>query len=1037
MSLRLVSRLALQLAAGGLLLAGPLAIDSAWAQSGAAVFEGTGLLELLPPSGLVGDGATAVDVYVLALAADGKPIAGLKGRPAPSGGTAGDLVEVGGGIYRFAYTPPKVDGKQIVTVSLKGKLPSKEAFSKTWQFAVAPARSHQLSLAANPGNLTLGQDKTASFAFNLAGGDRQALGGVDLKINSSSGTVENLTHLGGGQFTALYNTPNVNYPHVALVTVVDRRDPSHTFGAMAVPLVGKADYPVNVAPNSKVILKVGGRDFGPVAADANGRAKVPIVVPPGAQTATRVQIAPDGKITEETLDLRIPEARRVAMFPSAGAIPADGRLQVPVRAVVVTPDGRPDANAQVVFSATAGTMGAAKHEGNGVYVATYTPPYGNAATQATITVNLADKPALQVDSTSVNLVPARATKLALTSEPSSLPAGADGFKIFAKVVGPDGTGLGARDVQFAASGARLKGEIKDLRNGDYQAIFTTTGTGSVELSANVATPPTGNPLARVLLLPARERVVADGTSSAMLTVATVDEFGYPVANVPVALKLLQGDGTVPASATTNDHGIAQVYYTAGRKNGFVAIEAMAGEQAAAAALVQAPAEVALPDLPVSGAKPIAALADEWAASLAGLRIERAGATGAVAPPVALASPASTGAGAPAKASLLSEPATASAGGTVDLKINLVDANGRGVGGQTLDFLTSQGSVGAVTDLGGGAYKATFTVPPGASGEVKISVATGDGAVSSFMRLPIGGAESAWGTVAAADPFASQPKAADPFAAQPAPAAAAAQPATPAQPVAPPVTTAPAVTTVTKTPASTSDRPWLRISGGWNFASYAYDQQALKQDTVLFKNPIGVSAVAHGFGVDARAWLPTFRYVGADVSVGSVRYAIDPTQLCEALGRPCADGGEVADWITDIHVLGAGRYPFEVGANQFWVGGLAGWSNSDIQVYKVDDSAIALDPFAVNSLAVGAEIGAEIGESLFFSAGLLEHLAGGTSPYNTGVNVDAGYAVAENVFVGAAFDYSKRQTLVTNDAGSPVGDLADQRIGGKLNVGFQY
>lgn len=1033
---RLVSRLAL---AGMFVGAAALTPEVAWAQA-APVFEGGALVELVPPTGLVGDGATTADVYLLALNADGTPLTGLKGKPSASAGSASEIVEAGGGLYRFTYTPPKAESVTTVTVSFKGKLPSKEAFARSWSFPVAPPRSQKLAVATNPPQLVLGQDATASVAVNLAGGDRQNLTGVQLQVRPSTGSVDNLIPLGGGQFSALYTAPTVKYPHVALLTAVDRRDPSRAYAGIAVPLVGKADYPVTVAPNARVILKVGGRDFGPIPSDAMGRAVVPIVVPPGTKTATRVQITTDGKVTEDTIDLQIPEARRIALFPTAAAIPSDARVQVPVRAFVVTADGKPDPAAQVVFSATAGVVSAAKHEGDGVYVATYTPPNGNAATQATIAVNLADKPSLQADSLNVNLVAARPTKLTLTTEPATLPTGADGFKVFAKVSGPDGTGLGQRTVNFTANGARLKEGVKDLRNGDYQASFSTTGSGPVELSATVSSAPTGNPLARVLVLPSKERLAGDGVSSAMLTVATVDEYGYPVPNQEVTLRVTQGDGTLPASATTNADGIAQVFYTAGRKNGVVNVSAAVGDHAAAATLVQAPLTVNVPDLPVSAAKDVAALAGEWQGSLAGARLEREGvAAGVAVAPVPAALPGGP-AMAPTKIGLTSEPASVSAGGTVVLKVNVQDANGKGVGGQQLDFLTSAGTVGAVTDLGGGAYQATLAVPAGAAGEVKVSAATRDGSVSAFMRVPVGGAEAAWG----ANPFA--PTSQNPFtttAATPAPTTTPAPVATTTPtPAATPVgaSTAPAVTTttvITKAPPS-GDRPWLRARVGYSYTGYAYDQSVLTQATVLFPSPIELNAGAQGLQVAARAWVPSLPYIGADVEVRAGRYTLDPAPLCTKLGRPCADAGAVGDWLVEAHVLAAGRYPFDVGASQFWIGARAGWSQSDMQAYKVVNNAIELEQLPISSLAVGPEVGAEIGENVFLHTYFLESLAGGTNPYNTQFGVDGGYTFGSGggmrPYVSAAYDFSVRKLGVLNSGGDQVGELQDTQHAVTISAG---
>jgi hypothetical protein len=1036
------TRLLTRLAIGGLVMGtAALVPEIAWAQA-APVFDATGLIELVAPTGVLGDGATATDLYILAPSPAGTAITGLKGKPTATTGTTTDLVEVGGGVYRFGYTPAKTDVVTTVTVSFKTKLPTKEAIARAWSFPVAPPRSQKLSVATNPQQLVLSQDLTASVAINLAGGDRQNLTGVDLAVRPSAGSVDNLISLGGGQFSALYTAPTVKYPHLALITVVDRRDPSNAYAALAVPLVGKAEYPVTVAPGARVILKVGGREFGPIAADAMGRATVPIIVPPGASNATRVQITPDGKVTEEPLDLKIPEARRIAMFPAAAAIPSDGRLQVPVRAMVVTADGKPDTTAQVVFSTTAGVVSPARHEGGGIYVATYTPPFANSAAQATVAVNLADKPSLQADSILLNLVPTRPTSVTLTSEPASLPAGADGFKVFAKVSGPDGAGLGARTLNFTANGARLKGDVKDLRNGDYQALFATTGAGPVELAATVSSAKTGNPLARVLLLPARERLPGDGLSSAMLTVATVDEFGYPVPNQEVSIKVIQGDGLLPATATTNADGIAQIFYTAGRRNGVVSINATVGDLAASATLVQAPPTLVVPDLPVSGSKAVAALAGEWQGSLANLRLEREGMAGSVLAVSGITAPAAT-AGAPAKLGMLSDPATVSAGGTVILKVSVLDANGRGIGGQQLDFLTSAGTVGAVSDLGGGAYQTTLNVPAGTSGEVKISAATRDGSVSTFMRVPVGGAEAAWG----GNPFA--PTAVDPYATT---TSATTTPATttPATtgtvaPVlgTPPATTGAGTTTTTvvrKAPAAPGDRPWLRVRAGYSYTGYGYEQLVLTRSTVLFPSPIALGAGAQGFQVAGRVWVPGLPYLGANVEVDAGRYTLDPAPLCQELGRPCANAEPVGDWLVDAKILAAGRYPFDVGGSQFWVGAQAGWSQSDVQAYKVVDNAIELDQLAISSLAIGPEVGVEVGKNLFFHAYFLEHLAGFTTPFNTEFGVDGGYAFGDGTglapFVSAAYDFGARKVAVENSGGDSVGEISDSQHAVTISVGIQ-
>lgn len=1031
-----------------------LAPTPAWAQSG-TVFEAQGLIEVVPPTGLVGDGANVADIYLVALGADGRPIAGLKGRPTATAGTPGELTEVGGGLYKFTWLPPKLAQRTAVTFNLKVKLPSKENVSRTWTFNVeAPAR-HQVAVAANPPQLTLNQDRNASLSITLSGGDAGALAGADLRANVSSGTVDNLTNLGNGQYSALYTLPTVGYPHVALITVADRKDPTNSYGAIAVPLVGKADFPVTVAPNAKVMLKVAGREFGPIQADAQGRAKVPIIVPPGASNASRVQIAADGKVTEEPIDLKIPESRRLALIPASAAIPSDARMQVPVRVFVVTPEGRPDENAQVVVTASAGVMGPARHEGGGVYVAMYSPPTGNANTQATFSASLANGSSTQTDGMTVSLVPARPTKVSLSAEPAVLAPSAEGFKVFAKVVGPDGAGLGARTLTFTANGAKLK-EVKDLRNGDYQATFTTTGNGPAEVSAVVANAATGNPLHRVLLLPARDRMPADGLSSTALTVATVDEYGYPVPNVPVNLRLASGDGSLPAMATTGPDGIAQIYYTAGRKNGLVTAEATVGNHSAMAALYQAPLGFVGPTLPFSGQRPATAVATEWAGSLGQLRLEREGMTGALVTPAApvavgaarpgsgspdavvaaaaaansvAASAVSGVAGKAARMGLVAEPASVAPGSTTTLKITLTDDSGRGVAGQSLEFLTSTGSVGPVTDLGGGAYTAALSVPGTTTGEVKVSVATPDGTVSSFVRLPVA-SQVMWSNTATT-PFGTAAATSTPTAST--------QPASTPGPVAAMGTTdSTATTTSTATVVRTDDgdRPWLRARAGLVVSGYAYTSMPLDQSGAVYPTELEVGSLAPGGAALVRAWIPGFRWAGVEASFKTTTYAINPEPLCAEIGRPCTGSPAIADYVSAGRVLALGRYAFDAGNTQIWIGGRVGYSAADVQAIQVAGDELKFPQLVVSSLALGAEVGAEIGERLFVSTALTEDLAGGGTPWSTQFGVDLGYAFTQNVFAAVGYDLTVRRISVLDEGNEKVGQLEDLANAALLSIGFQ-
>jgi hypothetical protein len=277
--------------------------------------------------------------------------------------------------------------------------------------------------------------------------------------------------------------------------------------------------------------------------------------------------------------------------------------------------------ASVAFTVSAGSIGPASHEGGGVYVASYTPPDGNAAVKGSLSVKLTNGAAVQSETRPLMLVPVRASQITLTATPQTLPTSAVSLTAHAAVSGPAATPLAGRTLAWSANGAKLQG-VTDLKNGSYDALFTTTGTGPVELTASVAAAVTGNEMTQLLVIPSQRRLPPDGLSSAMLTIVTLDEFGYPVPNVPLTIQKSIGDGAVPESATTNASGIAEIYYTAGRANGMTAIDVSAGPLSAGVSILQAPPELTAPALPIPSSASTRAMIEEWSRSLAAMRVER-------------------------------------------------------------------------------------------------------------------------------------------------------------------------------------------------------------------------------------------------------------------------------------------------------------------------------------------------------------------------------------------------------------------------------
>lgn len=956
------------------------------------------LVELLPVGQIVADGATPVTFRVLALDRTGAPIPDLDGRIAVSDGQGIRLTQTAPGIYSGQWTPQAAVAAAPVQVTLKGKA-GRESITKAWSVPLTPAAAGPVTAAANPPQLTLGQDASASLTFTLSGAAAAAAQAGDLAVLASSGDVANLTSMGNGTFTALFTPPAQAYPQLSVITLVDRRNPEKSYGSLVLPLVGKAAFPVTAMPNSRVMVKVGAREYGPVAADAAGRASVPIVVPPGVGIATVISILGDKK-SESPLNLQVPPSKRVRLFPTLQTVPADPTSPVVLRAKVATPEGAPDTAAQVSFTATGGTVGAPTHEGNGVYKAVFTPALSAAPAQATVSVTVADAQLPQNDALTINLAPARPASLSLTAEPAVLPPGAMAFQVLGKVTGPGGAGVSGQLVDIQAEGARLNGQVRDLGGGDYQAAFSPKdGNQAIPISGAVKLLATGNPLSRLVVVADSERVAASGGATTGLTVVALDAYGYPVAGVPVNLAILQGGGVLAPNATTDANGMARVTYTAGDGSGLASIQATSGDKAAGVAILKAPGAAAQGmDLPAAGTDTQRSMTDAWDALITSARVDREGSGMAVKPtPVAPA--------AASKLEMVADPATAVAGGTVVLRISARDARGVGVTGQTLTVQTTAGQVGPVQDVGGGSYQTTLQVPAGTTGSVQLAVSTVGGGIAAFIELPIGqGSTAAWGVADGTT--------------------------TPEEPVKeekPP-----------KEKRAQGDHAWLRLSAGYLGGLYSYQQSPATLQGPLYAREVTVGggstdpAGTSGLQVNGRLFIPAFEYVGFEAGFRTSNWSI---QLAEGFDEP------IPDWLNEFSGRAIGRYPVDFDGGRVHFGARVGLDVNDFLYFTQDEATdgsidLLYQQLIVPSTVFGAEIGTELGN--FFALGSYE--AGFTDfdgVYSHNLDLDLGVSITERFFLQGDVGWNSRDTAVYAGADKAnVGNMRDSMTMFGLQAGFQ-
>ena len=996
------------------------------------------LIELIHPGSVVGDGRTAIQLGFLALGADGTPLEIIRPKVVTSAGQVGKVKRDGTGRYSFELVPPVITADKDLQLVLTGRTTAKVPVTRTFHLLLQAPLPSGLTLEASPPMVTLGPGATSTLSIQI-----EPAGDVPpdtLRLQAMVGSIANVTHLGDGRVTALYTAPPVKYPHLDIISVVDARDPGRLRAQLILPLSGRADFPVSASPGAAVLLTVGEREFGPVVADAHGHAQLPLEVPPGLTTATVT--TPRGS---SEIELGTPSYAQAAFLPAHAGAPGLPDLTVPLRLVVATPGGAPDAEARPVVQASAGAVGEAVYEGSGVYRFDFRPP---AVTQPTTVELLATLPGSSEShrpQMSMQVVPAVPDRLDLQFAAEQGDTGPQEARLHA--VTSAGHGLPGQTLAFGAVGATVQGGVSDLGDGLYAARVLPSGA-PLELWADPVCTPTGNPVHELVLLSSTDRLAFESWTSTILTVIALDELGHPVSGVPLSMSLVTGDGSLPAYATTAGCGVARVGYTAGPTPGLAVLRASYSGLEAAASILQGPAGLlATVDMRPSGSEHQLELRETWGRRFPVLRSADVPQAAVVAVPASspVATPAPEPAPPPASASVepvaaievLPKPATVAPGDRLTLLVTATGASGAGVTDLDLDLLVSAGNPGEFVEVGDGLYRVVLQVPKRQEEPLKITVSTADGEQFRFVRVPV--------VVSAAEAGAPDATPAPEPVAQPEPAAVAQ-----GEPSADP-------TPRERKPRDGAHR-WLRLRGTTGTGVYNYDYVVSADPRTLLADgdplPYERSLVLDGMdrellsGGDASAlvlpevdlrgrfWVPALAYVGADLRYRGHYLGVDTDSFARY-----NEGIDLAYWDNFLTVTLLGRYYHDLGETRLWAGLAAGTVTTAIPVpahWSPDggDRALWFFPWGFTSFYGGVRGGVETG----FGLELLAEASFGTERW-TGVFVqeqsyELGYEVFDHVTVNLVVDLMARHILVPLEdiePYEPMVQVYDTRLG--LNLGF--
>lgn len=998
-------------------IVGVLASAPAHAQQ--AAFDGP-IVELVGGGEVIATGKP-VTLHFVAYTKSGNPMTGLTGKVSGELGK-GPIAEVRPGVYKVDLEVAAVAQRKRAELTLSAKTLNKGDVERSYMVSLAPSITENLAVTTNPPRLTLGQDDSATVTVKVPGNAASA----DIAIEASVGEIRNVVNMGDGRFVAQYLPPAQQFPQFALITAVDRQNPGKVMGSNRLELVGKTNFPVQGKPNSAVILQVGEREFGPVQADASGKATIPVVVPPGYPTAKIISIE-NGQRSESTLDLQVPPSKPIQLFPTTALVPADSSKRIPLRAWVTRPNGKPAETADVSFTVTAGQVGEAKHVGGGHYEAIWTPPVGSTATSATIQATVMRDGKAIADAMNVDLGPTRARAVTVNAEPPDLAPGDAGFQIYAKARGLDDVPLAGRTLVIDALGATASGPARDLGGGDYQVSFAAVSGSPSEIAVAVPPPASTNPVHRVLVLPTSGQVTVGGQDVERIAIATVDRYGYPVANQDVELQVLTGDGTLPTKVNTGAEGVRFVSYKSGAKSGWVSVRASAAKHVGTAGFIQAPESVQPILAPVSNKAGVAALHTSWADSIALVRLARSGTGGGT---VVAAAPVPTAGGPVARVSAVSEPSSVAAGGSVKLMIRPVDASGAPVQVSDFSFMSSTGSISQATPAGGGTYTATLSVPDDATGEVMVTVGAAGGSVATMLKVPVSGS-----AVAAAGAWGQQPAEAQPEQKPEEKPAEEAAPDEPKKEKAP-------KEKKPKEAREKGEHPWLHAQLGYMGGVYNYYQVPTQTGGLLYDDPItvgfGESDRAGTFGLQAnvRGWLPFLEYVGFDAGFKGSRWQIS---LPEGFDEPIADG------LNALHAKAMGRYFFDIEKVRLSGGGGIGMQFNDLLYFSVDRATTAdgadVPEYAqlwTAGMTYHFEGGVEVDDFFWAQAGYELGVTDYSALFSDRIYVETGYAFVDNWYVFGNFDSFHRSTKVYfGDDKAYVGNLEDRHLRFGGGIGFQY
>lgn len=388
--------------------------------------------------------------------------------------------------------------------------------------AQADAEGAPLRISTSPAKVELWREDRATLSIE-SGAPLESV-----RLTASVGRVAEVRRVAPNRFVATWTAPNEAYPQIAILTVSGRSESGWLHGWTRLPLWGLADAEVKATPESDITVSIGDRRYGPVRTSKRGIARVPVQVAPGDSKAYHGTTA---------IPLKVPTAPQVHLMALVDAAPGDSETVVPVRAYVVSAEGRPLPSPVLALEVDRGTVDEPRAAAAGVITTSWripAGPPGNIHLRARSPEDGA-RPATLI----LPVTPGMAARIALEANVPSVAPGGGTVVLTAKAYDRKGLSL-ATPMSFEANVCapeprQVKAEwsatcVVPARFGGARTLDVVASAPGAEgpVRATLQVPlQTGEP-ERVRIEPMAEVVKADGSTSVPIRVVVEDRFGNPV-----------------------------------------------------------------------------------------------------------------------------------------------------------------------------------------------------------------------------------------------------------------------------------------------------------------------------------------------------------------------------------------------------------------------------------------------------------------------------------------------------------------------------